>query len=177
MRLRPVPGLIPATGFCSLFVHETVLTIGLAISLKPRFRARPSDLRQGHAGRMLAIRDRYPEPANEVPSTLASMVLLSAATKLRLDVLFPGSERSEAEELLIEAVETSSPFLDQADEIDLERFRFAVLKLSDGRMEGLRDAVNLAKIDWRDLLMAAGFGEDVDAHNHWMPAPDNRAEA
>ena len=66
------------------------------------------------------------------------------------------------------------PFLEDADDIDLERFRFAALKLSEGKMDKLREAVQLAKVDSRDLLMAAGFGQDVDAHSRWMP-PERHA--
>ena len=61
------------------------------------------------------------------------------------------------------------PFLEDADMIDLERFRFAALKLSEGKMDKPLDAVQLAKVDWRDLLMAADFGENADAHSRWMP--------
>jgi len=34
-------------------------------------------------------------------------------------------------------------------------------------MEKLRAAVKLANADWRDLLVAAGFADSVDAHKHW----------
>jgi hypothetical protein len=53
--------------------------------------------------------------------------------------------------------------------VSLERIRFAALKLSAGNLEALRSAVGLANRDWRDLLMAAGFGRDVDAHRSWHP--------
>lgn len=56
------------------------------------------------------------------------------------------------------------------DEFQLERVRFAALKLSTGSLAGLRRAVELAKLDARDLLMAAGFGHDVRAHEAWFPA-------
>ena len=48
--------------------------------------------------------------------------------------------------------------------MSLERLRYAALKLSGGRLDALREAVELARIDWRDLLMGAGFGYDVHAH-------------
>jgi hypothetical protein len=41
------------------------------------------------------------------------------------------------------------------------------LKLSEGNLDKLNRAVALAKTDWRDLLMAAGFGEDIKAHLAW----------
>jgi hypothetical protein len=34
-------------------------------------------------------------------------------------------------------------------------------------MDKLADAVRLANKDWRDLLVAAGFAESVDAHKDW----------
>ena len=34
-------------------------------------------------------------------------------------------------------------------------------------MEKLRAAVKLDNADWRDLLVAAGFADSVDAHKHW----------
>jgi hypothetical protein len=43
----------------------------------------------------------------------------------------------------------------------------SALKLSGGRMDKLREAVKLANTDWRDLLVAAGFADSVDAHKHW----------
>jgi hypothetical protein len=46
----------------------------------------------------------------------------------------------------------------------MERVRFAVLKLSGGDLEKLRKAIKLAQTDWRDLLMAAGFGHDVNVY-------------
>jgi len=37
------------------------------------------------------------------------------------------------------------------------------------RMDKLADAIRLANKDWRDLLVAAGFAESVDAHKDWKP--------
>lgn len=50
----------------------------------------------------------------------------------------------------------------------LERIWFAVLKLSDGELSKLRSSIELANTDFRDLLMAAGFGHDLEAHNKWF---------
>lgn len=66
------------------------------------------------------------------------------------------------------------PDLENLNQIELERFRFAVLKLSQGRLDILRRAIDLAQSDWRDLLMAADFGYDVTAHNRWLPANHGR---
>lgn len=48
-----------------------------------------------------------------------------------------------------------------------ERIRLAALRLSQGNLSKLVDAVALAQTDWRDLLMTAGFGERLNAHKDW----------
>ena len=50
-----------------------------------------------------------------------------------------------------------------------ERTWLAMLKVSNGNMQLLHEAVTLAKTDFRDLLMNAGFGEDLKAHERWTP--------
>lgn len=102
-------------------------------------------------------------------------VPLSAATEERLGRLFPGKDRTEAERLLIEDCADRLPFLERAGPSELDRIRFAVLKLSAGRIARLTDAVMLAHTDWRDVLVAAGFGDSEDAHLGWHP-DENPAE-
>ena len=51
----------------------------------------------------------------------------------------------------------------------LERIRYAVLKLSEGRLDKLRHYVKEGQIDWRDVLIAASFGFSVDADELWDP--------
>jgi hypothetical protein len=94
---------------------------------------------------------------------------LSPETQRRLDILFRQEERAEVARLLAEQCGNNLPFLENLDEQGLERFQFAALKLSGGDLSRLRNVIDLAKSDWRDLLMAAGFGEDTRAHVYWMP--------
>ena len=56
-----------------------------------------------------------------------------------------------------------------ADPRGLERVRFAALKLSNGDLGELRRAVEIARVDWSDVLVAAGFGHDPLAHEAWFP--------
>jgi hypothetical protein len=49
----------------------------------------------------------------------------------------------------------------------MERIRFAVIKLAKESSMSIDSAVELAQKDWRDLLMAAGFGNELDAHEKW----------
>ena len=62
----------------------------------------------------------------------------------------------------------SIPGFKRAPEQDVERVRFAALKLSDGDLSKLRGAVELAQLDFRDLLMSADFG-DLTAYKDWLP--------
>ena len=48
------------------------------------------------------------------------------------------------------------------------RIHFAIIKLAAQQNIPLDKAIALAKLDWRDLLMIAGFGEDINAHLFWM---------
>ena len=96
-------------------------------------------------------------------------VPLTEATLRRVEALFRGDETLLAARLLTDECGSDLPFCADLDAHGLERIRFAALKLSDGRMAGLREAVLLAKRDWRDLLMAAGFAHDTSAHERWVP--------
>lgn len=48
-----------------------------------------------------------------------------------------------------------------------ERIHCAVLKISRGDIGRLRAAVKESHLDYRDVLMAADFGYDVNAHMKW----------
>ena len=92
------------------------------------------------------------------------MAKLSSETRKRIGSLFPPSKREKVARLLREQCGNNLPFLEDVDEFGLERFRFAALKLSGGDLNVLRNAIELAKTDWRDLLVAAGFANDINAH-------------
>ena len=96
-------------------------------------------------------------------------VPLSDDTQRRVDALFAANERAAAAQLLIEQCGDNLPFDEGQSPVQLERIRFAALKLSAGSLTELREAVALANIDSRDVLVAAGFGSDVTAHRSWMP--------
>jgi hypothetical protein len=96
---------------------------------------------------------------------------LSPETLRRVNILFPPEDRERANALLYEQCGSNLPFLEKADMYELERFRFAALKYSDGNLIQLERAVNLGQQDWRDLLMATGFANDVEAHRSWEPKP------
>lgn len=49
----------------------------------------------------------------------------------------------------------------------LERIMFAVVKLVTEDHKLLKEMTSLAKQDWRDLLMQAGFATDLESHKIW----------
>lgn len=97
------------------------------------------------------------------------MIELSEKTVDIINSLFLENQREEVVELLKLECGDNIPFCEDRDKYDMERIRFAVLKLSEGKMVKLVEAIELAQIDWRDLFMAAGFGYDVEAHKKWKP--------
>ena len=96
-------------------------------------------------------------------------VPLSDDTRRRLEALFAEDERAAATQLLVEECGDNLPFNEGQGPVDLERIRFAALKLSAGSLKELREVIALAKIDWRDVLFSAGFENDVTVHRSWMP--------
>lgn len=92
---------------------------------------------------------------------------LSPETALLVSILFEPELVSEAVSLLEERCGTNLPFLSGLDSRQLERYRFAALKLSEGNLSKLQSAIALAQLDWRDLLVNAEFADDVIAHERW----------
>ena len=94
---------------------------------------------------------------------------LSADAEERVCLLFPPEQRDEVRAMLVEECGNNLPFCQELDSSQLDRFQFAALKLSEGDLVKLRSAISLAKQDWRDLLVASGFGNDHTEHRRWKP--------
>ena len=94
---------------------------------------------------------------------------LSPRTRRHVEALFDSSDVPAAELILVSRCGARLPGMSRATAVDLERIRFAALRLSKGRLADLADAVTLAETDWRDLLVAAGFADDATAHLDWTP--------
>ena len=97
------------------------------------------------------------------------MLPLSPDTLSRVEVLFAPDQVTAACAALENDCANNLPFCEKLDMFALERIRFAVLKLSAGNLDSLRREIEQAKRDWRDTLMAAGFGHDLNAHSRWFP--------
>lgn len=87
-------------------------------------------------------------------------------TEKRLCTLFPREKDQATARTTLQR--ECGPNLECSD-AELERVRIAVLKVSGGKLAALRAAVHLAKVDWRDVLVAAGFEHDEHAHERWWP--------
>ncbi len=94
---------------------------------------------------------------------------ISPETEKRIALLFPPDEHARVRKILSEHCGRNLPLTTNASETTFERIQFAALKLSEGDLNKLDRAVALAKRDWRDLLMAAGFAHQIEAHKAWWP--------
>ena len=95
-------------------------------------------------------------------------VPLRPRTAKRLVIMFAGSELADARRFLEEDCSDLPGWWAPTPE-GLERIRFAVLRLSQGSLPRLIEAIALAQTDWRDALVAAGFADDTKAHETWWP--------
>jgi len=93
---------------------------------------------------------------------------LSQTTLRVIQQLFDSEQQSEVENILIsECSYTLIPEQDAAWDKLRERVQLGVLKISNGNTDKLLSAIILAQTDWRDLLMAAGFGYSITEHENW----------
>ena len=99
------------------------------------------------------------------------MVPLSEATLARIRAIFPPEQQAYVIKLIEEQCADNLPFQENTTPQRSERIRHAVLKLSEGNLDKLTDALAIAQRDWRDALVWAGFGNTLEAHNEWFPAP------
>jgi hypothetical protein len=103
-------------------------------------------------------------------------VPLSPETLRRVDRLFSPAHRAEASRVLVEECGDNLPLWYDNTPEGLERIRFAVLKLSTGDLDRLRKTVGMAQVDWRDVLVTAGFANSVEAHKHWLAGSDEQGD-
>jgi hypothetical protein len=92
---------------------------------------------------------------------------LSDRTLSLIKALFKDPFRSRVINALGTEVSEDTPFCTNETPEGMERIRFAVIKLIHEDWKNFDYALKEAKTDWRDLLMAAGFGYSVDEYNRW----------
>jgi len=92
---------------------------------------------------------------------------LSPRTMQLVEKIFSPKQVAETVQWLEEECGNNIASCNNHDEYQMERIRFAVIKLSWGNINKLLRAIDEARMDWRDLFMAADFGYDVNAHEKW----------
>ena len=90
---------------------------------------------------------------------------LSPTVTAVIAALFDPEDHETIAEMLTEECNAERFYISSTEAV--ERIQLAVLKISKGRIEKFLAAAELAQLDWRDALMAAGFGNDVEAHLNW----------
>jgi hypothetical protein len=92
---------------------------------------------------------------------------LTARTETLAAHFFQGEELDFVKLVLQEECGNNLTGTESCNPEELERLRFAVLKIADGKPEKLNAAITLANSDWRDLLMIADFANDIHIHERW----------
>ncbi len=97
------------------------------------------------------------------------MIELSPAARQRIQAVFREEDVAHAERMLTQC--TDDPLLiSDVMRQSVDRIVFAMIRLTGGRLDRLEnEAIPLFRQDWRDLLVAADFAEDVHAHETWQP--------
>ena len=96
------------------------------------------------------------------------MITLTSSTQWLVDHFFRPGEREEVARVLATQCANNLPSCEKSTAESLERLHFAAIKYSGGDLKKLHHAVREAQMDWRDLLMATGFGLDMNAHRAWF---------
>lgn len=106
-------------------------------------------------------------PGNR-PDEQLDGIALSERTRKLISRLFTRSEGSVISDLLVRAVSADIPFCADSSPEQMERIRFAIIKMTKQSPLNLAVGIYLAQTDLRDLLMSAGFGDDAAQHMAWF---------
>jgi hypothetical protein len=94
------------------------------------------------------------------------MIKVGKDTKRKIQRLFSKKQWNLVEKMIVD--ECSENIISYSNG-ELERVRQGILKISNGDIKRLKDSIEWAKIDWRDILLTAGFAENPEAHKNWEP--------
>ena len=81
--------------------------------------------------------------------------------------LFPIEQQDDVARALIEECGSGRLYKKMDWTALTERVQCAVLRMSEGRLDKLAEAINLYHSDWSSLLKIAGFSSDIHAHESW----------
>lgn len=96
--------------------------------------------------------------------------MLGPLTEELINSKCPPAIRQEVCDLLSEKCSLGLPCGDPGPEWVglIDRIQLAAIRRSEWKVERIQKAVKFAQVDWRDLLMASGFGESLTAHMAWQ---------
>ena len=100
--------------------------------------------------------------------TMSRPSSLGAEIHRRLVSLFAADEQEEAAQIIME-LQRSLSYAEEAA-FGLERIQSAALRVSHGNLGRLQKAIEVGRVDFRDLLGAASFYSPT-AHERWEPTP------
>ena len=94
------------------------------------------------------------------------MIELEDEVRALIRQLFPADDQARAAALLEQTCNDNLPNIGPLipTNTNLARIRFGALKLSEGKFEKLQ---RIVKMDWRDILVAAGFANSLEEHKRW----------
>jgi hypothetical protein len=95
-------------------------------------------------------------------------IALSERTRTLIATLFSHTDGVVVSDLLYRAVSGNIPFCSNSSPEDMERIRFAIIKMTKQSPLNLAVGIYMAQSDWRDLLMWAGFGNNSAEHMTWF---------
>ena len=95
------------------------------------------------------------------------MLQLTEDTKNVVELLFPSDQAEEMKKRLQDELSNGLVFAAYSTAESRERIWLAVVKSCKETLNPWNTWFELAKTDWRDLLMAADFGHDTTAHIKW----------
>ena len=97
------------------------------------------------------------------------MIELGAKVREKIRTAFSPSDQDRVAMLLMHECADNLPFLEKTEAEDLQRIRLAVITLSQGQLKALQEWIDRAKVDWRDVLKAAGEPQTDTAYRAWRP--------
>ena len=92
---------------------------------------------------------------------------LSSRTEQVAAALFEEPELGHIIRRLLQEASENIPFQENSTPEEMERIRYAIMKLIVQNRKNENRAFEYVKTDWRDLFMAAGFGYCAEEHNRW----------
>jgi len=107
-------------------------------------------------------------PDYDAVSRIKIMTDITKRTMKAIETLFSSEEQGIVKDELELNYFTNVAGCNGWSASQMERIWFAVLKSSNGQLSEFKTSIKLANTDFRDLLMIAEFGEDLEAHNKWF---------